>query len=217
MLFRTNERAARTCFRILFRSVALPLSLSVSLSLFLSFLSFPFQPYLLFFFYIAPCSRRPFYRWLSHISSLSRTTDCAAHYIIELLRLSCAYIGNTSLSPPLSLPHVRTRWNFKTFLQTATFVQSFAFNTVCTLSFNFARWDYFAASVVTAYTFYPAPFSISPSLILSLLALFSLLPLSFSRFLSLSLSRSRRHQKNVRLIVACVRARMIATKVYVIM
>lgn len=38
-----------------------------------------------------------------------------------------------------------------------TFVQSFAFNAVCTLSFNFTRWDYSAAGIVTALHPAPAP------------------------------------------------------------
>lgn len=92
------------------------------------------------FFVSQRYSRRPFYRWLSHISSLSRATDCAGR-CIELLR---SRTDNMSLA----------QWNSKTFFfffYTVTFVQSFAFNAVCTLSFNFTRWDYSAAGIVTAF------------------------------------------------------------------
>jgi len=64
--------------------VAISLSLSLSLSLYLS-IYLPFVPSLSseHFFTSHACSHRPFYRRLSHISSLSRTTDCVARYIIE--------------------------------------------------------------------------------------------------------------------------------------
>lgn len=86
------------------------------------------------FFYISHNTLSPLF--LSHISSLSRTTDCIARYI-ELLR---SHIDNMSLA----------RNEIPKLFYTVTFVQSFAFNAVCTLSFNFTRWDYSAAGIVTA-------------------------------------------------------------------